>query len=139
MLKPIGSPSTDLEDLTEKENKDQTRQSEYKNTHNLDVPGECNIPLRLKGLHSNGLDGDLVLHKEENNCTISRLQQNQGLLQHDSIEEEYPIAENTCLVSSDPLTKSSTVVTRLSSVEEEGDNQINRNIINDDGEKFSLL
>ena len=135
-MKPIESPSTDLENLTDKENKDQITQSESKNSHNLVVPGQCNIPLRLEGLHSNGLDGDLVLHKEETNCTSSRLGKSQGLPNHDSIEEECPVAEYTCLVNTDPLTKSSTIVTQLSSIEEQEDFSINPNIINDDGKHF---
>ena len=132
LLKPMECPSTDTETSAEKNSEDQIKQSDSSNTHNLVVPGDPSIPLRLKGLHSNGLDGDLVLHKEDNNYTSSRLSKGQGLTNDDSIDE-YLYVESTCLVNVDPLTKSSTIVTHLSSVEEEDDISTNQDIINDDG------
>ena len=135
MLKPIESPSTDLETLTEEGgNKASTNQSESLSTHNRSgVSGESNNALRLRGLSSNGLDGDLVLHKEENNYSRSKYRQGQGLSKECNVEDGH-YDENACLVNVDPLTKSSTIVTQLSSVqEEEGDVLVTQDIINDDG------
>ena len=104
LLKPIEGSSTELESLTEQGSGNPINKSESQIVGNLSR-GESN--LQIKGLSSNGLDGDLVLHKEENN-------QSKG--------------------SVDPLTKSSTIVTQLSSVqEEEGDNGIN-----DDGKHYFI-
>jgi len=135
LLKPIESPSADLETLTEEGvNKESIHQSESLSTHNRSgVPGESINALKLRGLSSNGLDGDLVLHKEENNYSRSRYRQGQGLTK-ESNDEDGHYEENACLVNVDPLTKSSTIVTQLSSVqEEEGDVSVNQDIINDDG------
>ena len=102
MLKPIEGSSTELESLTEQGSGNPINKSESQIVGNLSR-GESN--LQIKGLSSNGLDGDLVLHKEENNQSRANV---------------------------DPLTKSSTIVTQLSSVqEEEADNGIN-----DDGKNI---
>ena len=138
LLKPIESPSNDLETLTEEgENNEQTNQIDCISTHNRDgVPGESSIPLQLRGLSSNGLDGELVLHKEENNYSSNSSRQGQGLPKDNNVEEGRYV-ENACLVNVDPLTKSSTIVTQLSSVhEEESDAMVNQDIINDDGKHF---
>lgn len=104
LLKPIEGSSTELESLTEQGSGNPINKSELQNPRTFSG-GQSN--LQIKGLSSNGLDGDLVLHKEENN-------QSKG--------------------SVDPLTKSSTIVTQLSSVqEEEGDNGIN-----DDGKHYFI-
>ena len=96
LLKPIEGSSTELESLTEQGSGNPINKSESQINGNLSR-GESN--LQIKGLSSNGLDGDLVLHKEENNQSRTNV---------------------------DPLTKSSTIVTQLSSVqEEEADNGIN--------------
>ena len=96
MLKPIEGSSTELESLTEQGSGNPINKSEPQIVGNLSR-GESN--LQIKGLSSNGLDGDLVLHKEDNNQSRTNV---------------------------DPLTKSSTIVTQLSSVqEEESDNGIN--------------
>ena len=96
LLKPIEGSSTELESLTEQGSGNPINKSESQIVGNLSR-GESN--LQIKGLSSNGLDGDLVLHKEENNQSRTNV---------------------------DPLTKSSTIVTQLSSVqEEEADNGIN--------------
>ena len=103
-MKPIEGTSTELESLTEQVSGNPMNKSELENSRSISG-GQSN--LQIKGLSSNGLDGDLVLHKEENN-------QSKG--------------------SVDPLTKSSTIVTQLSSVqEEEGDNGIN-----DDGKHYFI-
>ena len=109
-------------------------QSESLSTNNRGgVSGESNNALRLRGLSSNGLDGDLVLHKEENHYSKSTSREGQGLSKESSVEDVH-YEENACLVNVDPLTKSSTIVTQLSSVqEEEGDVSVNHEIINDDG------
>lgn len=102
LLKPIEGSSTELESLTEQGSGNPINKSESQIVGNLSR-GESN--LQIKGLSSNGLDGDLVLHKEENNQSRTNV---------------------------DPLTKSSTIVTQLSSVqEEEADNGIN-----DDGKNI---
>ena len=104
LLKPIEGSSTELESLTEQGSGNAINKSELQNPRTF-PGGQSN--LQIKGLSSNGLDGDLVLHKEENN-------QSKG--------------------SVDPLTKSSTIVTQLSSVqEEEGDNGLN-----DDGKHYFI-
>ena len=96
LLKPIEGSSTELESLTEQGSGNPINKSESQIVGNLSR-GESN--LQIKGLSSNGLDGDLVLHKEDNNQSRTNV---------------------------DPLTKSSTIVTQLSSVqEEESDNGIN--------------
>ena len=99
LLKPIEGSSTELESLTEQGSGNPINKSESQIVGNLSR-GESN--LQIKGLSSNGLDGDLVLHKEENNQSRTNV---------------------------DPLTKSSTIVTQLSSVQEEETD----NGINDDG------
>ena len=105
LLKPIEGSSTELESLTEQGSGNPINKSESQIVGNLSR-GESN--LQIKGLSSNGLDGDLVLHKEENNQSRTNV---------------------------DPLTKSSTIVTQLSSVqEEESDNGIN-----DDGKNVLFL
>ena len=102
LLKPIEGSSTELESLTEQGSGNPINKSESQIVGNLSR-GESN--LQIKGLSSNGLDGDLVLHKEENNQSRTNV---------------------------DPMTKSSTIVTQLSSVqEEEADNGIN-----DDGKNI---
>ena len=102
LLKPIEGSSTELESLTEQGSGNPINKSESHIGGNLSR-GESN--LQIKGLSSNGLDGDLVLHKEENNQSSTNV---------------------------NPLTKSSTIVTQLSSVqEEEADNGIN-----DDGKNI---
>ena len=105
LLKPIEGSSTELESLTEQGSGNPINKSESQIVGNLSR-GESN--LQIKGLSSNGLDGDLVLHKEENNQSRTNV---------------------------DPMTKSSTIVTQLSSVqEEEADNGIN-----DDGKNILFL
>ena len=89
LLKPIEGSSTELESLTEQGSGNPISKSESQISRSISG-GESN--LQIKGLSSNGLDGDLVLHKEENNQSRSNV---------------------------DPLTKSSTIVTQLSSVQEE--------------------
>ena len=102
LLKPIEGSSTELESLTEQGSGNPINKSESQIVGNLSR-GESN--LQIKGLSSNGLDGDLVLHKEENNQSRTNV---------------------------DPLTKSSTIVTQLSSVQEEDAD----NGINDDGKNI---
>ena len=110
LLKPIEGSSTELERLTEQGSGNPMNKSE------LEIPrsisgGQSN--LQIKGLSSNGLDGDLVLHKEDSSCPKNNV---------------------------DPLTKSSTVVTHLSSVEEEeGDNGSSHDITNDDGKHYPII
>ena len=108
-MKPIEGSSTELESLTEQGSVNPINKSESDNPRGISG-GQSN--LQIKGLSSNGLDGDLVLHKEENSCSK---------------------------IIVDPLTKSSTVVTQLSSVEEEeGDNGCSHDITNDDGKHYFI-
>ena len=135
MRKTVESPSSQLEGLAGEGIKNQINRSESIDSHKSDNPGESNIlPLLLKRLRSNGLDGDLVLHKEENNYSRSRLRQVQGLPKDGIIEDS---VQNTCLVNVDPLTKSSTIITDLSPGEEGGAVLNNQDVINDDGNHSS--
>ena len=109
-MKPIEGSSTELESLTEQGSVNPINKSESDNPRGISG-GQSN--LQIKGLSSNGLDGDLVLHKEESSCPKNNV---------------------------DPLTKSSTVVTQLSSVEEEeGDNGSSHDITNDDGKHHPII
>ena len=126
----------DLEVLTDNENKEQ----DSLNSNKLSVPEEAGIQLRLTGLTSNGLDGDLVLHNAENKYNKNKIKFGQNPSQEDSIEEEDEshTLENTTPIGVDQLTKSSTTMTHLSAVAEE-DNDIsskNQDMDNDDGKYF---
>ena len=126
----------DLEVLTDHENKEH----ESINSNKLSAPEEAGIPLRVTGLTSNGLDGDLVLHNAENKYNKNKIKFGQHPSQEDSIEEEDEShsLENTTPIGVDHLTKSSTTMTHLSAVAEE-DNDIsskNQDMDNDDGKHF---
>ena len=137
LLKPVEDKSAmDLEVLTDNENKEH----ESLNSNKLSVPEEAGIPLRVTGLTSNGLDGDLVLHNAENKYNKNKIKFGQHPSQEDSIEEEDEShsLENTTPIGVDHLTKSSTTMTHLSAVAEE-DNDMpstKQDMDNDDGKHF---
>ena len=120
VIKPMEYPSNNNETSEKKPSENHVKHSDLQNTHNLVVP----------------VEGDLVLHKEENYYNGDRRKQSQEISNDDGIDE-YHHAESICLVNVDRLRKSGTIETHLSSVEEE-DISTDKDIMNDDGKTTHL-